>query len=201
MKVTLRRDLDYINSNWDTQNNSYFISSHRPVVGKFLIKGRELVHGEVRRYVDPVVWKQTEFNRSAVRLLNDVSDKLDQLRPEIDTKIDQLRPEIDTKIDQLRPEIDTKIDQLRPEIDTKINQLRPEVDTKINQLRPEIDTKIDKLKLEINKKIDLLRLEFLEETMNKIEMVISSMDLETKNKACLSLLESKIEEESRTSEN
>ena len=190
-----RRDLDYLNSNWDTQNSSYFISSHRPVVGRYLIKGRELVHGEVRRYVDPVVWKQSEFNRSAVKLLNDVSNRLDQLRPEIDTKIDQLRPEIDTKIDQLRPEIDTKIDQLRPEIDTKIDQLRPEIDTKIDQLRPEIDTKIDKLRLEINKKIDLLRLEFLEKIMNEIDMAISSIDSKTDNKECSSIVESKIEED------
>ena len=44
-----RRDLVYINSTWDVENKGYFISSHRPVAGRFLIKGRELVHGEVRR--------------------------------------------------------------------------------------------------------------------------------------------------------
>jgi O-antigen chain-terminating methyltransferase len=39
----IQKDFEYINSNWDTKNNSYFISSHRPIVGKFLIRGRELV--------------------------------------------------------------------------------------------------------------------------------------------------------------
>jgi hypothetical protein len=30
----IEKDLGYINSNWDIQNNSYYISSHRPVMGK-----------------------------------------------------------------------------------------------------------------------------------------------------------------------
>ena len=55
------RDLACLSGNWDIQNRSYFISSHWPVAGKVLVKGRELVHGEVRRYVDPVIWKQAEF--------------------------------------------------------------------------------------------------------------------------------------------
>lgn len=67
-----QRDLEYINSNWAIQNKSYNISSHRQVMGKALVKGRELVHGEVRRYVDPMIWKQTNFNESVVRILNEI---------------------------------------------------------------------------------------------------------------------------------
>jgi len=74
-----RRDLDYINSSWDVENKGYFISSHRPVAGRFLIRGRELVHGEVRRYVDPAIWKQKEFNASVVRLLNEVARGLEEI--------------------------------------------------------------------------------------------------------------------------
>ncbi len=35
---------DIIYSNYDIRNNSYSISSHQPIVGNFLIKGRKLVH-------------------------------------------------------------------------------------------------------------------------------------------------------------
>lgn len=69
------RDLDYINANWDIHNNSYFISSHRPIIGKYLIRGRELVHGEIRRYVDPMIYRQCEWNASAVRSINGMMNR------------------------------------------------------------------------------------------------------------------------------
>jgi SAM-dependent methyltransferase len=60
-------DLSYCKSNWDIHNKNYIIRSHRPYIGKFLIKGRQLIHEEVRRYVDPIISRQTEFNASTVR--------------------------------------------------------------------------------------------------------------------------------------
>ncbi len=53
----LQQELNYLNRDWDT-HAEYGISSHRPLIGRFLIKGRRLVHGEVRRYVDLIVGKQ-----------------------------------------------------------------------------------------------------------------------------------------------
>ena len=70
---TIQHDLSYINSNWDIRNNSYFISSHRPHIGKFLVKGRQMIHGEVRRYVDPMISHQTQFNSSTVRIITRAS--------------------------------------------------------------------------------------------------------------------------------
>jgi len=72
----IQHEIEYINSNWDIQNTSYSISSNRPLAGKALVKGRELVHDEVRRYVDPVIWKQREFNRSVVGLLNKLPSEI-----------------------------------------------------------------------------------------------------------------------------
>ena len=56
---TPQHDLLYITSNWDIHNDSYLLSSHHPYIGKMLVKGRQLVHGEVRRYVDPMISRQT----------------------------------------------------------------------------------------------------------------------------------------------
>ncbi len=89
-------------------------------MGKFLVKGRDLVHGEVRRYVDPVVWKQTEFNGSTARLLNDTAGKFSYYN----NKIEQLRSEIDSRIEKLRPELENKIEKIRPELENKIEQLK-----------------------------------------------------------------------------
>lgn len=149
----IQRDLEYVNSNWDTKNNSYFISSHRPVVGKFLIRSREMVNGEIKRYVDPIFWKQTEFNGSTVRLLNYTAGKfnhynneIEQLRSEIDFGMKKLRPEFEDKIEQLRPEFEDRIEHLKSEFDNKIGELRPEIN---NTIRSEVNSIVTSMKLEI----------------------------------------------------
>jgi len=141
----IQRDLEYLNSNWDIQNNSYFISSHRPVVGKFLVGGRELVHGEVRRYIDPIVWKQKEFNASTTRLFNDVAGRFSYYND----KIDQLRAEMDSKIEQLKPEFGGEIEQLKSELESKVEQLRAEMDISI---KAEVNFIISSMNLDIEKK-------------------------------------------------
>ena len=80
----LQQALDYLNRNWDT-HAEYSISSHRRFIGRFLIRGRQLVHGEVRRYVDPIVGKQTEFNAHLVRVINGL---IRQVKTEISGEID-----------------------------------------------------------------------------------------------------------------
>ena len=110
----IEKDLGYINSNWDIQNNSYYISSHRPVMGKAMVRGRELVHGEVRRYVDPMVFKQNEFNGSTVRILNEAVRRFDEIASKLDVlenMLGQLRGEIEEKIGQARIELGEEIDE------------------------------------------------------------------------------------------
>ncbi len=100
------RDLEYISSNWGIQNNSYYISSHRPVMGRVLVRGRELVHGEVCRYVDPMVFKQNELNASTVRILGQAMKRLDEIAQktsELEGRIGQVRSEIGEEVeDQVR---------------------------------------------------------------------------------------------------
>lgn len=70
IRVKIKQDLNLIKNNWDVENLNYQIFSHRKFIGPLLITGRELVHGEVRRYVDPALRKQSEFNAAVVRILN-----------------------------------------------------------------------------------------------------------------------------------
>jgi len=89
----IARDLSYLSGNWDIHNNSYFISSHRPITGKVLMRGRELVHGEVRRYVDPMIWKQAEFNRATARVLEEINRQVSRIEG-LQDRINEIQPEI-----------------------------------------------------------------------------------------------------------
>jgi O-antigen chain-terminating methyltransferase len=116
---SMKKHLHEINTMWDIENNSYNISSHRLVTGKFLIMGRELVHGEVKRYVDPMIWKQKEFNHGVVSSLDDIVQKIEILAQrliELSTLIHiaqekaEVGKEMEGNIEKLRTEIDQKVD-------------------------------------------------------------------------------------------
>lgn len=85
----IQRDLDEIVSCGQIKNQVYRISSHRPVIGKALVKGRGLIHGEVRRYVDPMVAEQNEFNALAARLLKENVQRIEALDGKVE-EIDDL---------------------------------------------------------------------------------------------------------------
>lgn len=113
----IARDLAYLSGNWNIQNNSYFISSHRPVVGKYLVKGRELVHGEVRRYVDPVIWKQAEFNHATGRVLEEVARQVSG----VESLREQIRDEVTELAAQVKAEIAREVEErLRGEVTEQV---------------------------------------------------------------------------------
>ncbi|MDI6720558.1 MAG: class I SAM-dependent methyltransferase [Methanomicrobiales archaeon] len=124
----IARDLAYLSGNWNIQNNSYFISSHRPVVGKYLVKGRELVHGEVRRYVDPVIWKQAEFNHATGRVLEEVARQVSG----VESLREQIRDEVTELAAQVKAEIAREVEErLRGEVTEQVQSALLAMDTDI----------------------------------------------------------------------
>ena len=86
----IQQDIEYLNRNWDT-HAEYSIGSHRRFIGRFLIRGRQLVHGEVRRYVDPIVGKQIEFNAHLVRIIKGLIRQVKtEISGEIDDRVDEV---------------------------------------------------------------------------------------------------------------
>lgn len=65
----ISRYLDHLSRNWNIQNDLYRISSHQPVLGPVIVRGRQFVNEEVRRYTDWVFFQQTEFNANTARIL------------------------------------------------------------------------------------------------------------------------------------
>lgn len=72
-------DIPSLNSTWDIYDNSYVIESRRPLLGKLIVKGRTLVHGEVCRYVDPMIIRQAEFNAGTVRVITHLLSRCSRL--------------------------------------------------------------------------------------------------------------------------
>ena len=143
------------NLNWDIQNNNYRISSHRPIVGRPLVKGRELVHGEVRRYVDPVIWKQNEFNKCIKGLLNNIALKIIEIDEKVSKSQAFLLSEMDQKVSKsqefLLSEMDDKISKSQAfflsEMDEKISKNRAklsgELDEKISSEQANITSSLE----------------------------------------------------------
>lgn len=64
-------DIGFITGRSYIGNYSYLIRSHRGFIGKLLVKGRQMVHDEVKRYVDPIFLQQSEWNTAAARILKE----------------------------------------------------------------------------------------------------------------------------------
>jgi O-antigen chain-terminating methyltransferase len=143
---TPQHDLLYITSKWDIHNDSYLISSHHTYIGKMLVKGRQLVHGEVRRYVDPMISLQSEFNASTARILIQTSHKC----TELEQKISHWEGELSQKIYQHDEELSQKIYQHDEELSQKIYQHDEELSQKIYQHDEELSQKISHQELELN---------------------------------------------------
>jgi O-antigen chain-terminating methyltransferase len=142
-------DLECLNSNWEIQNYSYVIRSHRRVIGKPLVRGRELIHGEVRRYVDPMIEDQNEFNSCVCRVLNEIANRIEEIYSGVSTQIDERISQIKTEFSL---ELDEKLSQsqirLSTQIDERISQIKTEfsleLDEKLSQSQIRLSSEMSK---------------------------------------------------------
>lgn len=136
-----QRDLAYINANWDLHNNRYSIRSHRPYIGKILVKGRQLVHGEVRRYVDPMVSWQTEFNASTVRIINRTAQQcatLDQRQQELKEAFSSFKLESENRIANCVTTAKNDLDLKTESLSDELSAIKENLDLKIESTSNEL---------------------------------------------------------------
>ena len=107
---SLQRDLSILKSIEDIHNNNYFISSHHPYFGKFLVKGRQLVHGEVRRYIDPIISKQNKFNSIDIRIHTQILQKCGELEIHFSRKEEEFKQAIAHQKEELQTNIINSVD-------------------------------------------------------------------------------------------
>ena len=131
----VRNDLASVNSTWDLHNSSYHISSHHKFFGRILVKGRDLVNSEVRRYVDPIFSRQTRFNASTVRLLV----RNFQIHTELENAVSRLKQETDQNIkdaiDNAKTESDLKLEEI-------VRELESRSETRARELFSQLDADI-----------------------------------------------------------
>jgi O-antigen chain-terminating methyltransferase len=82
-------DIEYLDAHSNVSFPSYTIQSHQPFIGQFLVKGRSLVNGEVKRYVDPLLSRQSEWNWRASRIISNDFSRLNDLEEKV-KDIDEL---------------------------------------------------------------------------------------------------------------
>lgn len=82
----VREELRQLASAQDSEDAGYVIASHRAVVGPLLVRGRKLVNGEVKRYVDPALWKQREFNLGMIRVAGQLAASLERVQAKLGEK-------------------------------------------------------------------------------------------------------------------
>jgi SAM-dependent methyltransferase len=190
---TIQRDLSYINSNWDIHNNSYFISSHHPHIGKFLVRGRQMVHGEVRRYVDPMISRQTEFNASTVRIISRASQQyteLNQRQQVLETAFSSFKQESDKKIadcvSTLQNELDSKIEATIKDRYENLELMRHEFIALLKKctgmVRSELNAEIEATIKDRYENLELMRHEFITLLKKCTGMVRSELNAEIEAK-------------------
>jgi len=178
-----RKEWEYINSNWNIQNNNYFISSHRRILGKPLIKGRELVHGEVQRYIDPSLWKQREFNSCIVRILNGISERLGR----VDDRIAQSQSAIS---DQVNDRIAQSQSAISDQVNDRIAQSQSAISDQVNDRIAQSQSAISD---QVNDRIAQSQSKVYSDIGEQVRSVILAMNKDIENRAWLAgILEEKI---------
>jgi O-antigen chain-terminating methyltransferase len=189
----MQQNLDYINHNWDL-HWEYRISSHRPLLGRFLVWGRQLIHGEVRRYVDIIIGKQIEFNAHVVRVLNnffkDSNSRFNEhaatVNKNIDAKINEamvaVNKDLNIKVTKATIAINNDINNKVKEAKDTVNW---EIDNKINEslddFYKKIDTKVNETKASINWEIDSKLNEAVTGFYKNIDGKVNEADISNKS--------------------
>jgi 2-polyprenyl-3-methyl-5-hydroxy-6-metoxy-1,4-benzoquinol methylase len=161
-KNSTLKDLENANLNCNIQNTTYSINSHRPLVGKFLVKGREVVHGEARRYVDPIFIKQENFNRNVVQILNK-NEKIDSL---VITEIDHLK-NFSNKLEKQIKDISDKTAEYKKEIEELnkiINKQNIEYKKDLENLLSQINISLSSM---VEKRTENILLAFFKDIENE----------------------------------
>lgn len=121
---TVSGEIAFLNNNYSLQHN-YLISSHRPILGKALVLGRQMVNGEVRRYLDPVIEQQNRLNYNSARAIGGHDASIMSLVKRIEA-VEEKNARVSESIEALNDraeENDSKVNEQLASLNNKINVL------------------------------------------------------------------------------
>jgi|WetSurMetagenome_2_1015567.scaffolds.fasta_scaffold01392_7 hypothetical protein len=118
LRFTTEQEFKYIHENYNIQNDTYIIKSHRPFLGYFLVKGRSFLHEEVKQYIKPALFKQSLINGNIVRIFSEIKEIIFQH----ENKINQVNNDIDQFKTETIQLIDEKFNNHHNDLVQLINQ-------------------------------------------------------------------------------
>ena len=98
-------------NNYEIMHNDYSITSHRRYIGKYLVMGRQIVNGEVRRYCDPVFYKQSQLNLDFDNTLKETIDLIKRLELRVDALESYIENYLEYKVRSALSAIEMDIDR------------------------------------------------------------------------------------------
>jgi O-antigen chain-terminating methyltransferase len=96
----LAEALDRLNQRWDSVYEPLHLSPSRYAIGRVWDVLHTRLHNEVRSYLDPMIYRQTELNANIVRALNSLAQR-NRLLPGAD-ELESLRDEVIQLREQVR---------------------------------------------------------------------------------------------------
>jgi len=137
-----------------------------------------MVHGEVRRYVDPIVYKQTVFNQRTERVLNCLAqneEELDEKIAEAVKERDALISKINTKLENTTHELENtthefenttqKLENTTQKLENTTQKLENTTHELENKIHAEVQNAVIAINADIEKKAWLAKV--LEERIQK----------------------------------
>ncbi|MFD0676214.1 MULTISPECIES: class I SAM-dependent methyltransferase [unclassified Paenibacillus] len=175
-KLTL--EIEQNNRKWNI-NSEHAITSHRPIIGRFIILGKKVIRKLLRWYINPVIDQQRDFNASVTRSLNilttlniNFSEELKALN-EIEIK-SKLQEELDFIENRMM-----KIENLTNQFEEKIKEFVSNMNHQIIETRDTLEQKIQDnfQNLSGNKNVTIDYFEQVShETENKFQIVQNQVE-------------------------
>lgn len=164
-------DTTPLSNTMNIENTTYRISSHRKLAGMLLVKGRSLIHGEVKRYTDPVFSKQKEFNVNVISAFNSlvsgIEARLSDLKIEILNENDKSIEALTSRISRMESNasdiaaLKFDLEALRrdtAELKLMVSSIRDQadsiVDARLNDYLSKIDSRTEEMSVELSGMID-----------------------------------------------
>jgi O-antigen chain-terminating methyltransferase len=103
----LDQHLRELNTRWDQLYEPFEVKSRTPLIGELWASLRRHIHQEVRSYLDPMIWRQSELNAAFVSSLNLLTTglyggSLARSLQKLYQEIAALREQVQTLEEQLR---------------------------------------------------------------------------------------------------
>lgn len=170
---SLYEKVDLINKSWHS-NPEFLITSHRRVIGPFIIWGKKLVRKFISWYINPYATSQNEFNGNITRTFNEIFTQLKITNDQLSVKEEQLNI-LQSQYNKLvgsYSELQLSLQNEQSGLKSKMRDFS----NSIQMLQNNLNTKVE-LVGEMNANNAILQTEEIEGIKTELESMKNSVDI------------------------